>query len=313
MKKALGIILSFCLTLGILAACGGADSSASSSSQAASPSASSSQAASSSQQQADPNAFDAARAITVVSREDGSGTRGAFVELTGVLNADKEDMTVPSAVFVNSTGTIMTTVAGDPYAIGYISLGSLNNTVKALDVDGVAPSVETVKDGSYGIARPFNLATKGAPTEVAQDFLDYILSAEGQAVVVDNGFISIDDAAAAYAGGKPSGNVVVAGSSSVFPVMEKLVEAYKTVNPNAEIDIQMSDSSIGMQSAIDGICDIGMASRALKESELETLTPIVMAMDGIAMVVNPANPLTAIAMDTIKGIYLGELTTWDAL
>ncbi len=312
MKKALGMTVALCLTLGLLSACGGADSS-SSSSKADTPTVTSQGTPASSQQTADPNAFDATKAITVVSREDGSGTRGAFVELTGVLNADKEDMTVPSAVFVNSTGTIMTTVAGDPYAIGYISLGSLNDTVKALDVDGVTPSVATVKDGTYGIARPFNLAVKGEVSEVAQDFLDYILSAEGQAVVVDGGFISINDAAPAYAGGKPSGNVVVAGSSSVFPVMEKLVEAYKVINPNATVDIQMSDSSIGMQSTIDGICDIGMASRELKESELESLTPIVMAMDGIAMVVNPANPLSAISMDVIKGIYLGELTTWDAL
>ncbi len=292
MKKTLAVLLSALLCLGLLAACG---------------------EAAAAQPAADPAGFDAAGAITVVSREDGSGTRGAFVELAGVLDENKEDLTTLDAVTVNSTSVVMTTVAGDPFGIGYISLGSLNDTVKALSIDGVAPSVETVKDGSYKISRPFNLAVNGAPNEVTQDFLDYILSAEGQAVVVDNGYISVDDAAPAYAGAKPSGKVVVAGSSSVTPVMEKLKEAYAVINPNAEIEIQMNDSSTGMTFAIDGVCDIGMASRELKDSELETLTPIVMAMDGIAVIVNNENPAANLTMDQLKAIYLGEALTWDAI
>lgn len=305
MKKALGFGLSVILALGLLVGC----SSASSSSAPASPA-----APSGSEPAASANSFDAASPITVVSREDGSGTRGAFVELAGVIDENKEDLTTVEAVTVQSTSVVMTTVAGDSFAIGYISLGSLNDTVKALEIGGVAPSVETVKDGSYKIARPFNLAAGDNISEVAQDFVDYILSAEGQAVVEENGYISAADDAGPYAGSKPSGKVVVAGSSSVTPVMEKLKEAYAAINPNAEIEIQMSDSSTGMSSAIDGICDIGMASRELKDSEREAgLTPIVMAMDGIAVIVNNENPVTAIGLDALKGIYLGETLTWDAV
>ncbi len=184
--------------------------------------------------------------------------------------------------------------------------------MKALNIEGVAPSVDTVKDGSYAISRPFMLATNGELDGVAKDFLDYILSAEGQAVVVDNGYISIDDAAPAYAG-SGSGKVVVAGSSSVTPVMEKLKEAYEALNADADIEIQMSDSSTGMTSAIEGTCDIGMASRDLKDSELETLTPITMAMDGIAVIVNSANPAADVSLETLKGVYTGETANWDAV
>ena len=258
--------------------------------------------------------FDAGNAITVISREDGSGTRGAFVELVGVINDAKEDMTTEEAVIVQSTSVVMTTVAGDPYAIGYISLGSLNDTVTALQIDGVAPSVATVKDGSYKISRPFNLAVAENLSEEAQDFIDFILGTEGQDVVEENGYISFADSTEPYSGGKPSGTVVVAGSSSVTPVMEKLKEAYALINPNAKIEIQMSDSSTGMSAAIDGICDIGMASRELKDSELEAgLTPIVIAMDGIAVIVNNGNPVTAMGLDALKSVYLGDALTWDAV
>lgn len=309
MKKEIGMITSVALALSLLAGCGSAASS--SSSKAAEISESSETAVST--QATD---FDKAYEITVVTREEGSGTRGAFVELTGVEEKDadgkKVDMTSEEAVTVSSTSVVMTTVAGDPYAVGYISMGSLNDTVKAMEIDGVAPTAENVKNGTYPIARPFNLAVKEGISPVAQDFLDFILSAEGQKVVEDQGYISTAENAQAYAGTKPEGKVVVAGSSSVTPVMEKLKEAYVAINPNAEIEVQMSDSSTGMTSAIDGICDIGMSSRELKDSELEAgLTPIVMAMDGIAVIVNKENPATQMSMDSLKSIYIGEVLTWD--
>ena len=254
-------------------------------------------------------------AITVVSREDGSGTRSAFVELTGVEEkneaGEKVDNTTVEAIVTNSTNVMMTTVAGDPSAIGYISLGSLNETVKALQIEGVEATVENIKAGTYTLSRPFNIATKEGLSEVAADFVSYILSAEGQAVIAENGYIPLDDAPA-YAGKQVSGKIVVAGSSSVTPVMEKLKEAYASVNPNAEIEIQTSDSTTGMQSAIDGVCDIGMASRALKDSELEAgLTGTTIAMDGIAIIVNPANPVDSMTVEEIEQIFTGAVTTWE--
>lgn len=259
--------------------------------------------------------FDYTQDITVVSREEGSGTRGAFIELLGVEKKDeagnKVDYTTEEAVITNNTNVMMTTVAGNEAAIGYSSMGSLNDTVKALKVDGVEATVENIKSGDYKVSRPFNIATKGEASEVAQDFISYILSAEGQAVVSENGYIPLDDAPA-YAGKQVSGKIVVAGSSSVTPVMEKLKEAYAALNPNAEIEIQQSDSTTGMQSAIDGVCDIGMASRALKDSELEAgLTGTTIAMDGIAIIVNPANPVDSMTVEEIEQIFTGAVTTWE--
>ena len=253
--------------------------------------------------------------ITVVSREEGSGTRGAFIELTGVeeKNADgvKVDNTTVEAVVTNSTNVMMTTVAGDESAIGYISLGSLNDTVKALQIDGVDATVENIKNGTYTLARPFNIATKEGLSEAAQDFVNYILSAEGQQVIADNKYIPLDDAPA-YEGKQVSGKIVVAGSSSVTPVMQKLAEAYQVVNPNAEIEVQQSDSTTGMQSAIDGICDIGMASRDLKDSEKEAgLNGQTIAMDGIAVIVNQNNDLTTLTLAQVKSIFTGEATEWE--
>ena len=253
--------------------------------------------------------------ITVVSREEGSGTRGAFIELTGVeeRNADgvKVDNTTEEAVVTNSTNVMMTTVAGDESAIGYISLGSLNDTVKALQIDGVDATVENIKNGAYTLARPFNIATKEGLSEVAQDFVNYIMSAEGQQVIADNKYIPLDDAPA-YEGKQVSGKIVVAGSSSVTPVMQKLAEAYQVVNPNAEIEVQQSDSTTGMQSAIDGICDIGMASRDLKDSEKEAgLNGQTIAMDGIAVIVNQNNDLTTLTLAQVKSIFTGEATEWE--
>ncbi|MFA5635798.1 MAG: substrate-binding domain-containing protein [Anaerovoracaceae bacterium] len=260
--------------------------------------------------------FDTSSEITVVSREDGSGTRGAFVELMGIeekdANGNKVDRTTVEAVIANKTDVVMTNVAGNTYAIGYISLGSLNDNVKAVKIDGVEASSENINNGSYPVARPFNIATKGAPSVLAQDFIDYILSAEGQAIVND-GYIAVDDSAASFSGSMPSGKLVVAGSSSVSPVMEKLVEGYLQINSAADIEIQTSDSSAGMTAAIDGTCDIGMASRGLKDSELAELTPVVIAMDGIAVVVNNDNPVDNIASDIATSIFIGETTTWDAL
>lgn len=252
--------------------------------------------------------------VSVISREDGSGTRGAFIELFGIeekdANGQKVDHTTEEATITNSTEVMMTTVAGDVASIGYVSLGSLNDNVKAVQIDGVAPSAEGVKDGSYKISRPFNIATKENLSDVSKDFISFILSADGQKVITDNHYISVGNPAA-YAGTKPSGKIVVAGSSSVTPVMEKLKEAYLALNPNATIEIQESDSTTGMTSAIDGICDIGMASRELKDSELGAgLTPTVIAMDGIAVIVNKESTVDNLTTDQVKQIYTGEITSW---
>lgn len=259
------------------------------------------------------SALAASGAITVVSREDGSGTRVAFVELMGVEvkaeDGSKADMTTEEAVIANSTDVVMQNVASDPNAIGYISLGSLNETVKAVSVDGVAPSVETVADGSYKVARPFYIATKGEPGELAADFIAFILSAEGQAVVGES-YIKVDDAAPAFEGALPEGKLVIAGSSSVTPVMEKLVEAYLALNDKATIEIQMSDSTAGMTGAIDGTCDIGMASRELKESEAAELNGTVIAMDGIAVVVNNDSDVQNLTSEQVRAIYTGEIEDW---
>ena len=254
--------------------------------------------------------------ITVVSREDGSGTRGAFIELFGVEEKDadgnKVDNTTEEAEITNNTAVMMSTVAGDVDAIGYISLGSLNDSVKAAKIDGVEATAENIKSGEYKVSRPFNIATNGEVSDVAQDFIDYILSPEGQAVVEENGYIAVDSTEAEST--QPEGKVVVAGSSSVTPVMEKLKEAYAEVNPNAEIEIQQSDSTTGMTSAIDGICDIGMASRDLKDEELEAgLTATTIANDGIAIIVNNDNPTDDLTTDQVKSIYVGEVTTWGDL
>ena len=260
--------------------------------------------------------FDHTSAIAVYSREDGSGTRGAFIELFGVEEKDesgeKVDNTTEEAIITNSTDVMRTSVAGDTYAIGYVSLGSLNDTVKAVKIDGAEATVENIKSGTYKIARPFNIATKGEVSEAAQDFINYIMSGDGQKVISDNGYIG-DDSAAAFESNGAEGKVVVGGSSSVSPVMEKLIEAYKAVNANVEIELQTSDSTTGMTGAADGTLDIGMASRELKDSETEEgLTATKIAMDGIAVIVNQENPVEDLSSDTVKGIFTGGTTTWDA-
>ncbi|MDY5558031.1 MAG: substrate-binding domain-containing protein [Candidatus Heritagella sp.] len=253
--------------------------------------------------------------IHVLSREDGSGTRGAFIELLGIEEKDadgnKVDKTIASAEITNSTAVMMQTVAGDKAAIGYISLGSLDDSVKALKIDGVEATTDNVKNGSYSVSRPFNIVTKEETTEVAADFIAYILSEDGQKVVEDNGYVS-EGNTGAYQPSGLTGTITVAGSSSVTPVMEKLAEAYQALNSGVEIKVQQSDSTTGVTSAADGLCDIGMASRELKGEETALgIHSQKIAMDGIAVIVNNENPLEEIAAETVKGIYVGETTGWE--
>ena len=303
MKKTVCLLLAGLMTIGALTGCG---------SSADNKKDDSAKTETTSEKKSD--GFDTSSDITVVSREDGSGTRGAFIELFGVQkeeNGEKMDMTTEEAVIANSTAVMMTTVAGDDYAIGYASLGSLDDTTKALKVDGVEPSVDTIKDGSYKISRPFNIATKDNVSDVAQDFINYIMSDDGQKVIEDNGYIS-QGSNGAFTSDGSTGKIVVAGSSSVTPVMQKLIEAYKAINKDAEIELQESDSTTGMTAAMEGTCDIGMASRELKDSETEGgLTAQVIAMDGIAVVVNNSNPMDEMSSDNVKDIFTGAVTTWD--
>lgn len=296
-KKITATALFGVLAVSAFAGCGGAGSSSNGSSNAGS----------------DAAKFDASKTISVVTREEGSGTRDAFTELTGVLVKDgdnKTDNTTTSAVTINSTEAVITNVKDNDVAIGYISLGSLNDTVKALKIGGVEATADNVKSGDYAVSRPFNIAYKGELSDVAQDFVDYIMSSDGQKVVSDNGYVTVSENAA-YSGKKPSGKISVAGSSSVSPVMEKLAEAYQKVNTNAKVEIQTSDSSAGMQSAMGGTCDIGMASRDLKDEEKSALKVETIAKDGIAVIVNNANTCDDLTLDQVKSIYTGETTVWS--
>lgn len=253
--------------------------------------------------------------ITVVSREDGSGTRGAFIELTGVLVEDgdnESDMTYEEAVIANKNDAILTTVAGDNYAIGYISLGSYNDSVKLVNINGVEPSEENIASGDYEIYRPFNIAVKDEDNELANDFIEFALSKEGQEVVA-NDYISADTEADSYESQELSGKLSIGGSTSVAPVVEKLKEAYIELNPDVTIDIQVTGSSAGMTGAIDETLDIGMASRELKDSELEELTSYVIAYDGIALIVNNENTIENLTLDQVREIYTGEITEWSSV
>ena len=246
--------------------------------------------------------------ITVVSREDGSGTRGAFTELMGI-DKDGTDRTYAKAEISNSTSVVISTVAGNKNAIGYISLGSLNDSVKAVKVDNVEATVVNVKNGSYKISRPFIIATKDEISDLAADFIKFILSDDGQAIVSEK-YITIGGNGAYTASGL-SGKVTLAGSTSVSPLMDELAAAYKALNPDVTIEIQQSGSGAGIQSAIEGVCDIGMSSRELKDSEKEAgLTPTVMALDGIAVIVNKDNSVDALSSEQIQSIYIGETTSW---
>ena len=318
MKKVLSAMLALMLCASMLAGCGdnnnssasgGTDSTSSGTSSAAQES---SQAEESSEASAEGTS--ASGPITVISREDGSGTRGAFVELLGVEDEDGNDMTTTSAEISNSTEVVIQSVAGNTGAIGYISLGSLDDTVKGVKIDGVEPTAENIENGSYTVSRPFNVATKGELTnEAAQDFMNYIMSAEGQAVVEEEGYIPVEGAEA-FTSTNPSGSVTVSGSSSVSPLMEKLKEAYEAVNSNVSIELQTSDSTIGMTNTINGMCDIGMASRELKQEELDQgLVNTVIATDGIAIIVNNDSPIEELTSEQVRDIYLGNITDWSEL
>lgn len=252
--------------------------------------------------------------ITVVSREDGSGTRGAFIELFGIQeeqNGEKVDMTTVDANITNSTSVMMTTVAGNEYAIGYTSLGALNDSVKAVKIGGAEATAENVKNGSYEISRPFNIAVTENANDAVKDFMAFIMSDEGQAVVEEEGYIAVE-ATGAYTASVTEGKVVVGGSSSVAPVMEKIIEAYKEANAGVTVELLQSDSTTGMTSAIDGTYDIGMASRELKDTELEQgLTPTVIAVDGIAVIVNNGNETEELTKEQVKAIFTGEAATWN--
>ncbi len=315
-RKSVAAVVTAAAMMMSLAACG--SSAADSTPVASESTAASSEAASSEAASAESTGdFDTDQDITVISREDGSGTRGAFIELTGVeeKNADgqKVDNTTEAAAIQSSTNGVMTAVANDETAVGYISLGSLNDSVKAVKVGGVDASAETVQDGSYTLARPFNIVTNGEATDpVAVDFIAYCLSKDGQALATEEGYVGSEGED--YISTQPEGKITVGGSSSVSPLMEKLIEAYKTVNPNAELELLTSDSTTGVSGALDGSYTIGMASRELKDSETEGgAMATVLALDGIAVVINPANTVEDLTVDQIKGIYTGELTVWSDL
>ena len=291
LKKLLAAGMIAVLAMGALTACGGND------------------------EPADEEGGDTAAAMTgdisVLTREDGSGTRVAFIELFGIEGEDGTDNTIAEAEVTNSTSVMMQTVSGNKQAIGYVSLGSLDESlVKALKVDGVEATADNVKSGDYKVSRPFNIVTKDVSPE-AQDFIDFIMSEEGQAVAEEGGYIS-EGNQGAFEGGDVSGTITVSGSSSVTPLMEKLAEAYNAVNPDLEIQVQQSDSTTGVTDAINGISDIGMASRELKDDETsQGITGTVIALDGIAVIVNSENPVEDIASDMITKIYTGEVTAWD--
>ena len=296
-KKIFAIILSMVMAATLLASCGNKDSG---------------DGASAGNDTANKNSFNSSKEIGVISRESGSGTRGAFIELFGIEQkneaGEKVDHTTMEAVITNSTAVMMTSVSGDKYAIGYLSLGSLDESqVKAVSIDGVAASVANIKNGTYKIARPFNIVTKDGLSTVAQDFM----SADGQAVIEKGGYIAVSDAPA-YTGSVSSGKIVVSGSSSVTPIMEKLKEAYIAKNPGVTIEVQQSDSSTGVANAIDGTCDIGMASRELKDSEIaKGVSSTVIAMDGIAVIVNHENTVENLTAEQVAKIFMGDVTRWN--
>ena len=306
LKKTIAMLLSAAMMTGALAACGSSQTPANNTDGADSstPDAGTSQSASD---------FDTSKEISVCSREDGSGTRGAFIELFGVEKkndaGEKVDYTTEDANITNSTSVMMTTVAGNPYAIGYCSLGSLNDTVKAVKINGAEATVDNIKSGTYEVSRPFNIVTGDSLTPLGQDFIDFILSADGQAVVEENGYISVVDGQP-YAGQGGEGTIVVAGSSSVTPVMEQLAEAYEAINTGVDVQVQQSDSTTGVQNAMDGTCEIGMASRELKDSETG-VTATVIAQDGIAVIVNQENPVDDLTTEQVAAIYTGETTVWS--
>ncbi len=276
MKKILAVALSAIMALGVLTGCGSSSDD-----------------------------------ISVISREDGSGTRSAFTELMGVM-VDDVDNTTASAEISQSTSVVLTTVAGNTNAIGYVSLGSLNDTVKAVKVDGVEATVDNIKAGSYAVSRPFEVVTNDNLTDLSKDFISYLLSKQGQDIISEEGYITIDDNAAEYETKKEmSGKIVLAGSTSVSPVMQVIADAYMALYPDVTIEIQQTGSGAGITSTIEGACDIGMSSRALKDEELaEGISETTIAMDGIAVVVNNENTVEDLTSEQIRQIFTGEITSW---
>ena len=262
------------------------------------------------------SAFDFSKPIVVVSREDGSGTRGTFVELFNIIlkgnNGTRKDLLTKEAIITKQTDVMMTNISSNQYAIGYSSLGSLNQTIKALKIDNIEPNTENIKNGSYTISRSFNIATKGEPTGSTKDFIDFILSVDGQNIISEN-YTPIIDNPKEYTSANSKGKIVIAGSSSVAPIMENLKEAYIAINPNVKIEIQQSDSSSGIASAIAGTCNIGMSSRNLDEKELSSLKPIPIALDGIIVIVNKNNPIENLSKEQVKSIFTGEFVKWSEL
>lgn len=294
-RRVFGTLMAGVMLTGILAGCGSSSNSSSDASGSGDASAPSG-------------------AISVVSREDGSGTRGAFIELTGVQTEDgdqKVDNTTADAIIANQTEVMMQNVAGDTSAIGYASMGSLNDSVKAVKIDGVDATTDNVLSGDYSISRPFNIVLNGEAKGASADFINYILSADGQEVISDAGYIQIDSKAKEFKSDGSKGDITVAGSSSVSPVMEKLKEAYAEVNPDVNITIETSDSTTGVNSTKEGICDIGMASRELSDDEKKDLDSVQIALDGIAVIVNPENSVDDLSLDQVRQIFTGEITDWS--
>ncbi len=251
--------------------------------------------------------------ISVITREEGSGTRGAFVELLGIVDGDGNDNIVKTAEATNSTSVMMTTVAGNKNAIGYVSLGSLSSDVKAIKVDGAEPTVANIEAGTYKVARPFNLVYNDDKlSDVAADFVKFIMSSEGQAIVTKKGYISVKTSDS-YKSSGLTGTVVLDGSTSVGPLMDAIADEYKKLNPDVKVQIQQTGSSAGINSAIEGVCDIGMSSRELKSSESAKIKAHKMATDGIAVIVNNSNTVDGLASEQIRSIFLGETTSWDGL
>lgn len=245
--------------------------------------------------------------ISVVSREDGSGTRGAFIELLGVeeMNSITEE-----AGITNSTSVMISTIAGNEYAIGYISLGSLDDRVKAVKVDGAEATADNIKSGMYEITRTFNIVTKESVSEDVQDFINFIMSSEGQQIIGENNYVPVEDVQR-YEPNGAAGKIIVAGSSSVSSIMEKLKDAYMSVNKRVEIEIQISDSKAGITAALDGRCDIGMVSRELEDMEKEEgLVATAIALDGIAVIVNNASTVEDMTSNQIRAVFTGDALSW---
>ena len=313
MKKATAIILACLMALTVLAACGGSETTAPTPHEPV-------QAADTKPDDPTPAAdpapppppaaeFDADRVIAVFTREDGSGTRSAFIEITGV----GDDMYV-EAVVQNETAQILTSVETNEAGIGYVSVGSLSDSVKALEIDGVLPSNDTIMDGTYTLQRPFLVVVTDEKKDdpLVQDFIDFMLSAQGQEISASRWTMVLSNAHT-YESSGLTGLLTVGGSTSVEPLMQRLREAYIALNPGVEIEVSGGGSGTGINQATEGILDIGMSSRELRDAEKEELTDIAIALDGVAVIVNKANPINELSIEQVKEIFTGEKTRWNQI